>query len=98
VVGVSGRLVYYERGGTVYALLDPAQFSDDHVRLAVALRNEATVAGACPSCGATAPMPNRAARRRAKGTVQPLVFEHEAGCPVSDDGLLALIAKAGEAA
>jgi hypothetical protein len=91
-------LAYYVRGDVMYALPDPSQFHDDRLRLAIALRNQATLAGACSVCGANAPMPNREQRRRTKGTAMAHVMVHEAECLCGDDRLAELFTELGEAA
>jgi hypothetical protein len=87
--------IAYQRGDVLYVLADPASFQDDRVRLAIGLRNEATLAGRCPVCGARGP--NRAERRRARG-VETWAMRHAAECPCSDESLRRLAAETGKAA
>ena len=53
------------------------------------LRAEANATLRCPSCGAKAVLPNRAARREAKARGEPAhaAMHHNNGCVVSDEGL-----------
>lgn len=92
------RLRLYQRGGLVGLLTDPVQFEDDRLRVAIGLRNEATMTGRCPVCGAIGH--NRAQRRqlarRYKGKVASLPpFAHEPECPCGDDRLRELFAETG---
>jgi hypothetical protein len=91
---MTGRFVYYLRGDALYALPNPAAFDDDRLRLAIALRNQATLAGYCSACGAVAKTP----KRPKNGTAVARVMAHEAACPCGDDHLAALFAQSGEAA
>lgn len=90
----------YQRGGVLYRLPNPGAFSDARVQVAVALRNEATLKGVCPSCGARGP--NREQRRqmaRAKrGEVASMAIVHAAECPAGDKNLRQLIAETERAA
>jgi hypothetical protein len=90
----------YESGEVVYLLPDPGRFSDARVQVAVALRNQATMAGTCPACGARGP--NRAERRRAmreqRGELRTFAIVHAAECPAADENLLALISETESAA
>lgn len=67
-----GAHIAYQRGDVLYVLADPASFNDDRVRLAIGVRNEATLSGMCPVCGAV----NDAG-----------MFAHERDCIAGDDHL-----------
>jgi hypothetical protein len=56
-------------------------------------RRVATVTGECPTCGNIAVVPNRQQRREAKkrGEEAHGQLEHEAWCPVSDEGLFPML-------
>jgi hypothetical protein len=90
----------YFRDGVIFSLPDPGSIENAEVQLALALRNEATIRGRCPVCGAQNGL-NRAERRRlareARGRVVPYVFWHAPECPAGDDRLAELL-QAGEAA
>ena len=92
--------ITYRQGRALFVLRDPASFTDARVQVAVALRNQATIAGACPACGARGL--NRAARRRLahdrSGELVTQTIEHERECPAGDDRLRELLAATGEAA
>jgi hypothetical protein len=90
--------IIYFRDGALYALPNPVRFADDRLRVAIASRNEATLRGTCPTCGAEAVLPNRAQRRRRKGQVTRAVMRHDAGCPSGDDRLRDLLAETEQAA
>jgi hypothetical protein len=51
----------------------------ESVKDALAIRRTANATGACPDCGVTAALPNRAARRKAarRGGFLRVVFRHE---------------------
>jgi hypothetical protein len=90
----------YFREGMLFLLADPGSVQDLRVRLALGLRNDATLNGRCPACGARGP--NRAERRRLarkhRGEVVERTIWHAPDCPAGDDRLAELIREAGEAA
>ena len=90
----------YVRDGALCVLPDPASVDDERVRLALLLRNEATLTGVCPACGARGP--NRAERRRLarehRGELVVRAVWHAAECPAGDDRLAELMREAGDAA
>lgn len=67
------------------AVIVQAAIRDDapeSVKDALAIRRSANATGVCPDCGATAALPNRAARREAarRGGLLRVVFRHEDDC------------------
>jgi hypothetical protein len=88
----------YFRDGTLFVLPDPGSARSPEVQLALGLRNEATLAGRCPVCGAHGP--NRAERRRLarrnRGRVVTRPVWHAPDCPAGDVRLGELIHEAGE--
>ena len=65
----------------------PAHLNTSAVQRAFDLRLRANLTGRCPSCGASATLPNRHARRKAEALGVPphATMEHESTCPVGDD-------------
>jgi hypothetical protein len=63
--------------------------TDKRVREAIAIRNDATLTGHCPACGAEAQLPNRAQRRAAKrsGRVLHARMVHDADCLAHNESI-----------
>lgn len=91
---IAFREVDGERVG--YLLPDVPEDAPAEIREGVARRNVVALGGACP-CGATLRLPNRAERRRAARTGQPVHVEHEHenenDCPAITETLAAAIAR-----
>lgn len=77
-------IAYREVNGekVAYVLTDPPEDAPPEVREGIARRNVTALGGRCP-CGATLRLPNRAERRRAARSGQPVHVEvqHEDNCP-----------------
>lgn len=80
--------------GDTVAFLLPTIPSDApaEIREGIARRRVTAVTGECP-CGAGLVLPNRAERRKAARTGEPIQMsvEHEDGCPAVDDVLIVAI-------
>ena len=85
------------RGDELFVLPDPMRSASADGQAAIHARNEATLTGQCPACGARGGVQslNRAERRRLarehRGEVVQNPMWHEPDCPANDENLIALL-------
>lgn len=78
-VGLLGIYEVWRRGSAIFALRPIQEGDSAELAAAVRIRNQATLSGACPECGAVMTLSG----------VLAATMNHEADCPASDDNLLA---------